>query len=140
MVTPNAGGSSSNWKIDAALWLKSGEVGCESRHFKKNGVGIWINASFISNVNGACVDIRGNYLREEVLNGKKSCKTQNVPTPSSNCLGQGQSSGSVSLKISDNNNIFVDPGKLSSGHRLRVPGGPNWFGFGLNGVPRLVLN
>ena len=139
-IFTNAGGSGSDWRIDASLWVKNGEVGCESKHFKKNGIGVFVLSSLFANVNGACVDIQGNYLREQIVKGVKSCNVQNVPNPSGNCLKQGQWSGSVSLSIPDNNVIFADPGKLSSGHRLRVPGGAAWFGFGLNGVPRLVLN
>ncbi|HQW12674.1 MAG TPA: hypothetical protein PK076_07450 [Saprospiraceae bacterium] len=34
--------------------------------------------------------------------------------------------------------VFVDPGNLTSGYIVKVKG--TWFGFGLDGVPRLELN
>jgi len=45
---------------------------------------------------------------------------------------------SISVKIPDVDKIFREPNKLTSCHRLNVNG--TWFGFGLNGVPRLILD
>ena len=134
----NAAESGDTWRMEAALWVKNGEVGCETKHYKKNFIGSWVLATYISNISGACVDMQGNYLREQVQNGSKFCIKQNVD--SKYCLPYKASSGSINLNISDKNNIFVDPGKLSSSHTLLVKNGKYYIGFGINGNPRLVLN
>ncbi len=116
------------WRIQASMWVKSKEVGCEMS-YKRKKFGIWVPA----NNKGVRTDISGTYLRELA---NKSCL--NVTASGFKSLGEGTFPTSISVKIPDIDKIFREPNKLTSGHRVNVKG--TWFGFGLNGVPRLILN
>ncbi|HMT53922.1 MAG TPA: hypothetical protein PKD16_14120 [Saprospiraceae bacterium] len=117
------------WRIQASMWVKSKEVGCEMSYKKKGLFGIWLPASN----KGVCTDLNGTYKRELA---NKSCI--DVSGNGIKCLGNGTFPTSISVKISDVDKIFREPSKLSSGHRVNVKG--TWFGFGINGVPRLILD
>ncbi len=116
------------WRIQASIWVKSKEVGCEMS-YKRKMLGIWMPASN----KGVCTDLSGSYKRELI---DKSCI--NVPGNGIKCLGNGTYPTSISVRISDVDKIFREPNSLSSGHKVNVKGA--WFGFGVNGVPRLVLD
>ena len=118
--------SGQKWKLDCSIWVQSGEVGCKTKYLKRVGF-LWLPA----NNQGACSDISGTYRRQ--VDG---CTT--VFGSGSKCLGNGTFPTSVSFTIPEINNVFVDPGNLSSGHKIQVSG--TWFGLGVGGVPRLVLN
>jgi hypothetical protein len=117
------------WRIQASIWVRSGEVGCEMSYRKKGFLGRWWPASN----RGVCTDLSGTYKRELA---NKSCI--DVSANGIECLGNGTFPTSISVKIPDVDKIFREPNMLSSGHRLNVNG--TWFGFGLNGVPRLILD
>jgi hypothetical protein len=123
------GGSGKPIRIEAALWVKNNEVGCKSKHFGKGILG-WVQLNLIFNTNGVRIDIDGSYLNGSNCT-KKTVKQENI-------LSAGSSNGSIDLKIPDAGQNFADPGKLSSGHRIRILPG-DWFGIGY-GTPRLVLN
>lgn len=53
-------------------------------------------------------------------------------------LDNGTFPTSISITQSDIQNIFRETNKLTSGHRIKIKG--TWFGFGINGVPRLILD
>jgi hypothetical protein len=131
----NAGGSGKRIRIDATIWVKDGEIGCRSKHFGRNIIGIWVPLNLIYNTTGVCANITGSFVREVSLG---NCTTINVPF-NEKCLPNGASNGSVENKISQPGKNFVDPGKLSSGHRIRLKTGGTFFGFGVD-RPRLVLD
>jgi len=54
-------------------------------------------------------------------------------------MSVGSPNGSWQNIITQTGKNFIDPGKLSSGHRLRLKTGGTFFGFGVD-KPRLVLN
>ena len=116
------------WRIQASIWVKSKEVGCEM-NYKRKRLGIWLPASN----KGVCTDLSGTYKREMT---NKSCV--DVPGNGIKCLGNGTYPTSISVRIPDVDKIFRESNKLSSGHRVNVKG--TWFGFGVNGVPRLILD
>lgn len=134
----NAGGSGRPIRIDAAIWVNDGAVGCRSNLFGRR-LGIWLPLNLVHNTNGVCVDIGGNIIEE--LNGDdcemKECNDLNVPL-TTQCLQGGQSNQSITLTIPQTGEIYSDPGNLSSGHRARLSQGGTWFGFGID-RPRLVL-
>lgn len=114
------------WKLDCSIWVQSGEVGCKVKYLKRVAF-VWLPA----NNQGACSDISGTYKRQV-----ESCV--DVIASGSKCLGNGTYPTSVAFTIPEINNVFADPGNLSSGHKIKVCG--TWFGPGTGGVPRLVLN
>ncbi|MCZ2102322.1 MAG: hypothetical protein LC107_12400 [Chitinophagales bacterium] len=116
------------WRIQALIWVKSGEVGCEMS-YKRKRLGFWLPASN----KRVCTDISGTYKKEQT---NKSCI--DISVYDYYCLGNGTYPTSISVKKKDIDKIFREPDKLSSGHRVNVKG--TWFGFGINGVPRLVLD
>jgi hypothetical protein len=116
------------WRIQASLWVKSKEIGCEMG-YKRKKLGIWVP----SKNKGVCTDLTGTYKRELA---NKSCTDLSVNGQF--CLGNGTFPTSISVKIPEVDKIFRDPNKLSSGHKVNVKG--TWFGFGVNGVPRLILD
>lgn len=136
---PNAGGSGKQIRIDAMIWVKDGEIGCNSKHYGKNIFGIWVPLNLIYNTSGVCAKITGSFVREVSLG---NCMTINVPF-NEKCLTNGAPNGSIENKISQLGKNFVDPGKLSSGHRLRLRKGNSplgtFFGLGVD-RPRLVLD
>mgnify|MGYP001271660340 CR=1 FL=1 len=72
-------------------------------------------------------------------NGHQSDKScLDVSVYGSRYLGKGTYPTSISITQSDIQNIFRETNKLTSGHRIKVRG--TWFGFGINGVPRLILD
>jgi len=97
--------------------------------YKRKRLGIWLPASN----KGVCTDLSGTYKREMT---NKSCV--DVPGNGIKCLGNGTYPTSISVRIPDVDKIFRESNKLSSGHRVNVKG--TWFGFGVNGVPRLILD
>ncbi len=117
------------WRIQASIWVKSKEVGCEMSYKKKGFLGIWLPASN----KGVITDIDGKYKREQP---NKSCI--DVTASGFEALGEGTFPTSIFVKISDIDKIFREPNKLTSGHRVNVKG--TWFGFGVSGVPRLILD
>ena len=129
LTSSNWGGSGKAIRIDATLWVKNNEIGAKSNHFAKK-LGIWWKLNLVYNSQGGCVDVAGSYLHGSECISKS--KTQEK------CLQPGASNGSITLTIPDQGLNFADPGKLSSGHRLRfLPG--TWHGIGY-GTPRLTLN
>ena len=116
------------WKIDASIWVQSGEVGCKMRYLRK----IWF--AWLPAYNQAvCTDIGGTYVRE----GEDGA-CLDVSYVDIKCLGSGTFPISVSVTQSDISDIFREPNALDSGHRVRVSG--TWFGFGVGSTPRLVLD
>ncbi|HQW11764.1 MAG TPA: hypothetical protein PK076_04955 [Saprospiraceae bacterium] len=113
------------WKIDASMWVISGQVGCRMKYLRKIGL-FWLPAFN----EAVCTDISGTYKKT------KACSSESVY--GTKCLGAGTYPTSISFKKNEIVDLFVDPGNLSSGHIVKVKG--TWFGFGLDGVPRLVLN
>lgn len=133
----NAGGSGKAIRIDASIWVKTGEIGCRSNLFGKGIFGIWFPLNWVMNTNGVCVDIEGSIKREQGTGDDKECIDVNIPL-TTKCLQPGQSNGSIEQNLPQTGDIFCDPGNLSSGHRVRkLPG--TWCGFGID-VPRLVLD
>lgn len=130
----NAGGSGKRIRIDATIWVKDGEIGCRSKHFGRNIVGIWVPLNLIFNTTGVFANIQGSFKRE-VTQG--NCIVVNQPfnekqlPPGNNATWQNI--------ISQPGKNFVDPGKLSSGHRIRLKTGGTFFGFGVD-RPRLILD
>ena len=124
----NWGGSGKPIKIEATLWVKNNEVGCSSKNFGRK-FGIWVPLNLAFNTNGVRIDIDGTYLHDPNCT-KKTVKQENILP--------GGNNSSIDLKIPDAGQNFADPGKLSSGHRIRILPG-DWFGIGY-GTPRLVLN
>ena len=118
------------WRIQASIWVKSKEVGCEMS-YKRKRFGIWLPSSN----NGVRTQLFGTYKRELA---DKSCLDVTVPSSAFTALGNGTFPTSISVKLPDIDKIFREPGKLSSEHRVNVKG--TWFGFGVNGVPRLILD
>lgn len=116
------------WRIQALIWVSSGQVGC-SMSYRRKRLGIWVPASN----RGVCTDLSGTYKRELA---NKSCI--DVSANGIECLGNGTFPTSISVTIPDIDKIFREPNKLTSGHRVNVKG--TWFGFGINGVPRLILD
>ncbi len=116
------------WKIDASIWVKSGNVGCKMKYLRKFWVG-WLPAYN----QAVCTDIKGTYKRENI---DKSCT--DVSYNDIKCLGAGTFPTSISVSKSDKPNIFREPNKLDSGHKVKVKG--TWFGFGVGTTPRLVLD
>ncbi len=116
------------WRIQALIWVSSGQVGC-SMSYRRRRFGIWVPASN----RGVCTDLSGTYKRELA---NKSCI--DVSANGIECLGNGTFPTSISVTIPDIDKIFREPNKLTSGHRVNVRG--TWFGFGINGVPRLILD
>lgn len=116
------------WRIQASIWVRSGQVGC-SMSYRRKRFGIWVPASN----RGVCTDLSGTYKRELT---NKSCI--DVSANGIKCLGNGTFPTSISFTIPDIDKIFREPNKLTSGHRVNVKG--TWFGFGVNGVPRLILD
>lgn len=119
---------SEKWRIQASIWVKSGEVGCEMKYLRKFWVG-WLPA----NNDGVITDLSGTYKRQLA---DKSCI--DVSVFGSKALGKGTYPTSISFTKSDVQNIFRESNKLSSGHKVNVKG--TWFGFGVNEVPRLILD
>ena len=119
------------WRIQASIWVKSKEAGCEMSYKKKNFLGIWIPASN----KGVRTQLFGTFKRELA---DKSCLDVTVPSSAFTALGNGTFPTSISVKLPDIDKIFREPSKLSSEHRVNVKG--TWFGFGVNGVPRLILD
>jgi hypothetical protein len=116
------------WRIQASIWVRSGQVGC-SMNYKRRRFGLWLPASN----KGVRTDIDGTYKRELP---NKSCI--DVTASGVTALGEGTFPTSISVTIPDIDKIFREPNKLTSGHRVNVKG--TWFGFGVNGVPRLILD
>jgi hypothetical protein len=116
------------WRIQASIWVKAGEVGCEMKYLRKFWVG-WLPASN----DGVVTDLSGTYKRQL---SDKSCL--DVSVFGSKALGKGTYPTSISFTQSDIQNIFRETNKLTSGHRVKVNG--TWFGFGINGVSRLILD
>lgn len=114
------------WKIDAAIWVKSGNVGCKMKYLRKFWIG-WFPAFN----EAVCTDIKGTYKRET-----ESCT--DVFYSDQKCLGPGTFPISISVSKSDIPSIFREPNELDSGHRVKVNG--TWFGFGVGSTPRLVLD
>lgn len=130
----NAGGSGKRIRIDAAIWVKDGEIGCRSRHFGKNFLGIWVPLNLIFNTTGIFANITGSFIREEASN---NCVT--IIQPFKEKQHPGGNNASWQNIIPQPGKNFVDPGKLSSGHRIRLKTGGTFFGFGVD-RPRLVLD
>ena len=82
---------------------------------------------------GVCTDINGTYKRE---NTDKSCS--DIWYTDIKCLGNGTWPTSISVSKNDVPKIYREPDELDSGHKVNVKG--DWFGFGVDGVPRLVLD
>jgi hypothetical protein len=116
------------WRIQASIWVKAGEVGCEMKYLRKFWVG-WLAASN----DGVVTDLSGTYKRQLA---DKSCL--DVSAYGSKALGKGTYPTSISFTQSDIQNIFRESNKLTSGHKVNVKG--TWFGFGINGVSRLILD
>jgi len=116
------------WKIDASIWVKSGNVGCSMKYLRKR-FGIWMPWTN----KGVCTDINGTYKRE---NTDKSCS--DIWYTDIKCLGNGTWPTSISVSKNDVPKIYREPDELDSGHKVNVKG--DWFGFGVDGVPRLVLD
>ncbi|HRQ31304.1 MAG TPA: hypothetical protein PLU49_14575 [Saprospiraceae bacterium] len=134
-IWTNAGGSGKEITIEAAIWVKDGEIGCKSKHFAKNFLGIWVPLNLIFNTTGVCANLAGSFTKE-VSQG--NCIIVNVPF-NEKCMSVGSPNGSWQNIITQTGKNFIDPGKLSSGHRLRLKTGGTFFGFGVD-KPRLVLN
>jgi hypothetical protein len=120
-------------RIEASLWVRPNQVGCESRLFARGAFGIWFPMNWVHNTNGVCVDIEG-VIKREVNN---QCIDVTVPF-TQNCLPSGSSNAGIDLTIPQAGNTFRNPDKLSSAHRVKFHDSP-WFGFGAD-VPRLVLD
>jgi hypothetical protein len=129
-IISNAGGSSQTWKIDCKLWVQSGEVGCSMKYLRKR-LGVFIPASN----QGVSTDISGTYIREVFVNGIKNCNI--ISASGTTALGNGTYPTSISFTIPEIQNIFKDPGKLTSAQKLLVNG--VWVGPGTSGTPRLTL-
>ena len=130
----NAGGSGKRIRIDARIWVKDGEIGCRSRHFGRNFVGIWVPLNLIHNTIGVFANIQGSFVRE---NSPGNCIIINQPFNEKQ-LPPGNNASWQNI-ISHPGKNFVDPGKLSSGHRIRLKTGGTFFGFGVD-RPRLILD
>ncbi len=135
---PNAGGSGKWVRIDALIWVKAGEIGCSSKLYSKNFLGIVFPLNYLHSTTGVCVDIIGNIKRETSDTLVQQCDVVTIPL-TTECLQKNQSNGSVTLKLPQQGNIFREAGKLSSGHKARLKTGGTFFGFGVD-VPRLVLD
>ena len=98
------------------------------KYLRKFWVG-WLPASN----DGVVTDLSGTYKRQL---SDKSCF--DVSVFGSKALGKGTYPTSISFTQSDIQNIFRETNKLTSGHRVKVNG--TWFGFGINGVSRLILD
>jgi hypothetical protein len=119
------------WKLDGAIWVQTGEVGCKVKYLRWRGAILkWQPA----NNQGACANISGTYIRE-VYNPNKNCLT--ITASGSHCLGEGTFPTTVSFTIPEVPNVFVNPGALSAGLGIQVSG--TWRGWGYAGKPRLVL-
>lgn len=79
------------------------------------------------------MDINGTYKRES---STEDCI--DVSYSASRGLGKGTYPTSISLTKSDIEDIYREPDKLDSGHKIKVKG--TWFGFGVAPNPRLVLD
>ncbi|MBK9718347.1 MAG: hypothetical protein IPQ02_01980 [Saprospiraceae bacterium] len=66
----------------------------------------------------------------------KSCL--DVSVYGSKSLDNGTYPTSKSITQTDIQNIFRETNKLTSVHRIKV--NDTWFGFGINGIPRLILD
>jgi hypothetical protein len=135
---PNAGGSGKRIRIDATIWVEDGNIGCRSRHFGRNIVGIWVPLNLIYSSSGIFANIVGTFKRE-VTPG--NCIIINQPF--NETQHPGGNNASWQNIISQPGINFIDPGNLSSGHRLRLRKGNNplgtFFGFGVD-RPRVILN
>lgn len=129
----NAGGSGKKIRIEAVIWVKDGEIGCRSKHFGKGWVG-WVPLNYIYNTTGIFANITGSFKRE-VSPG--NCIIVNQPFNEKQHPGGNNASWQNIIPQPGKN--FVDPGKLSSGHRIRLKTGGTFFGFGED-RPRLVLD
>lgn len=116
------------WKIEASIWVKSKQVGCRMKYLRKYWVG-WLPA----NNQAVQMDITGTYKRNS---STEYCS--DVSYTASRGLGGGTYPTSISLTKSDVEDIFREPDKLDSGHKIKVKG--TWFGFGVSPNPRLVLD
>ncbi len=138
MKKNNAGGSGKWVRIDALIWVKAGEIGCSSKLFGKNFLGIVFPLNFLHTTTGVCVDIRGNIKRETITGNVQQCSIVPIPL-TTKCLTPGQSNASIEQKLPQQGNIFREAGKLSSGHKARLKVGGTFFGFGED-VARLILD
>lgn len=117
------------WKLEASLWVKSGEVGARMKYLRKGFLG-----KFYPMYNqGVNLDMNGYYQRK---GSSGSCS--DVFVSKSKALGGGTYPTSISVTQSDISNIFVAPTLLSAGAKVKVDG--TWFGFGVGAEPRLILN
>lgn len=130
----NAGGSGKRIRIDATIWVRDGEIGCRSRHFGRNFVGIWLPLNYLHNSTGIFANIQGSFKRE-ISPG--NCIIVNQPFNEKQHPGGNNASWQNIIPQPGKN--FVDPGKLSSGHKIRLKTGGTFFGFGVD-RPRLVLD
>lgn len=117
------------WKIEALIWVKSGEVGARMKYLRRG-----IFGKFYPMYNqGVNIDINGYYQRKGSLG---TCS--NIFISKSKALGGGTYPTSISVTQSDIPDIFVAPTLLSAGAKVKVDG--TWFGFGVGAEPRLILN
>lgn len=134
----NAGGSGKEIRIDATIWVQNGEIGCRSRHYGKNIFGMWVPLNLIYHTSGIYANIVGTFKRE-VTPG--NCIVVNQPFNEKQHPGGPNASWQNIIPQPGIN--FIDPGNLSSGHRLRMRQGGQplgtFFGFGVD-KPRLVLD
>ena len=131
----NAGGSGKRIRIDATIWVKDGEIGCRSKHFGRNIIGIWMPLNLIYNTTGVYANIEGSFKRE-ISPG--NCIVIDVPFNEKK-LPTGSANGSWQNIITQPGKNFINAGQLSSGHRLRLKTGGTFFGFGVD-RSRLVLD
>lgn len=116
------------WRIDASIWVRAGNAGCSMKYLRKYDVG------FLPGTNqGVCTEFTGNYNRK-LANG--SCMS--VFRTDQKCLGNGTYPTEISVNVLDVQDIFRIPGQFSSSHKIKIKG--TWFGFGVNDIPRLVLD
>ena len=98
------------------------------KYLRKFWVG-WLPASN----DGVVTDLSGTNKRQLA---DKSCL--DVLAFGIKALGKGTYPTSISFTQSDIQNIFRESNKLTSGNRVNVKG--TWFGFGISGVSRLILD
>ncbi len=124
----------SDFQTYATIWVKDGEIGCRSKHFGKNFLGIWVRMNLIFNTTGLFANIEGDFKKEVSLG---NCIIINQPFNEKKHPGGDNASWQNIISKPGIN--FIDSGKLSSGHKMRLKAGGNFFGFGVD-RPRIVLD
>jgi hypothetical protein len=119
------------WKLDAAIWVKTGEVGCEVKYLRWRGALLgWLPA----NNEGSCADLSGIYIREE-YNPDKNCAE--VAPSGSTCLGNGTYPTTIYHNIAEVPEVFAKPNQLSAGLGIKICG--VWHGWGYGGKPATCI-